>query len=301
MLVTGRKILDRANKENYAVGAFNINNMEILQAIANAASKLKAPVILQTSEGSIEYAGLDYLRNMVDAVPKDVEYALPLDHGKNFSLIKKCINHCYTSVMFDGSKLKFNENVKKTKKVVSLAHKKNVSVEAELGTIGGSEDKFESRNIVYTNPEHAKEFVEKTGIDSLAIAIGTSHGPNKFNGSSKLRLDIIKEIKAKTKLPLVLHGASEVPQELVGKLRKLGMKLENTQGVPNLQIKQAINRGINKINTDTDLRLAFIYGLRKSLSNKEIDPRKLLKPAREEMQKIIEKRIILFGSRGKAR
>ena len=301
MLVTGRKILDRANKENYAVGAFNINNMEILQAIANAASKLKAPVILQTSEGSIEYAGLDYLRNMVDAVPKDVEYALHLDHGKNFDLIKKCINHCYTSVMFDGSKLKFNENVKKTKKVVSLAHKKNVSVEAELGTIGGSEDKFESRNIVYTNPEHAKEFVEKTGIDSLAIAIGTSHGPNKFNGSSKLRLDIIKEIKAKTKLPLVLHGASEVPQELVGKLRKLGMKLENTQGVPNLQIKQAINRGINKINTDTDLRLAFIYGLRKSLSNKEIDPRKLLKPAREEMQKIIEKRTILFGSRGKAR
>ena len=301
MLVTGRKILDRANKENYAVGAFNINNMEILQAIANAASKLKAPVILQTSEGSIEYAGLDYLRNMVDAVPKNVEYALHLDHGKNLDLIKKCINHCYTSVMFDGSKLSFNKNIRKTRKVVSWAHKKNVSVEAELGTIGGSEDKIKSRNIVYTDPKQAKEFVEKTGIDSLAIAIGTSHGPNKFKDKPKLRLDTLKEIKAKTKLPLVLHGASEVPQELVGKLKRLGMKLDNTQGVPALQIKQAIKLGINKINTDTDLRLAFVYGLRKSLSNKEIDPRKLLKPAREEMQKVIEKRIILFGSRGKAR
>ena len=290
-MINSAKLLNKANKENYAVGAFNINNLEVLKAVVNAASKLKAPVILQTSENAIKYAGLNYLFNMIKAVD-NVEYALHLDHGKELKLIKKCINLGYTSVMFDGSGLKFNDNVRKTKYVVSLAKKKNVSVEAELGMLGNNES-------FYTNPDQAKEFVEKTGINSLAISIGTSHGVYKFKNKPSLRFDILKEIKNKTKMPLVLHGASNVPDSITSKLNKLGLKLKNTQGVPDDQIKKAINLGINKVNIDTDLRLAFNLGLRKSLNN--LDPREMLKPAINEMQKLAEHKIILFGSMGKSK
>ena len=290
-MINSAKLLNKANKENYAVGAFNINNLEVLKAVVNAASKLKAPVILQTSENAIKYAGLNYLFNMIKAVD-NVEYALHLDHGKELKLIKKCINLGYTSVMFDGSGLKFNDNVRKTKYVVSLAKKKNVSVEAELGMLGNNES-------FYTNPDQAKEFVEKTGINSLAISIGTSHGVYKFKNKPSLRFDILKEIKDKTKMPLVLHGASNVPDSITSKLNKLGLKLKNTQGVPDDQIKKAINLGINKVNIDTDLRLAFNLGLRKSLNN--LDPREMLKPAINEMQKLAEHKIILFGSMGKSK
>ena len=290
-MINSAKLLNKANKENYAVGAFNINNLEVLKAVVNAASKLKAPVILQTSENAIKYAGLNYLFNMIKAVD-NVEYALHLDHGKELKLIKKCINLGYTSVMFDGSGLKFNDNVRKTKYVVSLAKKKNVSVEAELGMLGNNES-------FYTNPDQAKEFVEKTGINSLAISIGTSHGAYKFKNKPSLRFDILKEIKDKTKMPLVLHGASNVPDSITSKLNKLGLKLKNTQGVPDDQIKKAINLGINKVNIDTDLRLAFNLGLRKSLNN--LDPREMLKPAINEMQKLAEHKIILFGSMGKSK
>lgn len=299
MLISAKKLLYNANKGRYAIGAFNICNMEVLQSIVNAASKLKAPVILQTSESSIKYAGLDYLYSLTKAIPNNVQYALHLDHGKDLSLIKRCINIGYNSVMFDGSRLKFDDNIKKTKNIVNIAHKKGVAVEGELGTIGDPKNKV--KNIIYTNPELAKEFVNKTGVDSLAVAIGTSHGAYKFNGKPNLRFDILKTIKDKTKIPLVLHGASEIPKSLTDKLKKLGMKLGNTQGIPNYQLKKAIKLGINKVNIDTDIRLAFNLGLRKSLNNKEIDPRELLNSARIETQKIIEDKILILGSKGKSK
>jgi fructose-bisphosphate aldolase, class II len=303
MFASTKKILQKAQLGNYAVGHFNINNMEIVQGVVRAAEKLKAPIILSTSEGAIKYAGMNYLYCLVSTASKlsKIPIAFHLDHGKDISVIRKAIKKGYSSVMFDGSHLKFEENIRTTKKIVSWAHKKGISVEAELGTIGGTEDFVTSKNIIYTDSSQAKEFVDKTGCDFLAVAIGTSHGAYKFKGKADLRQDILKEINKTVEVPLVLHGASGVPADVVKEAEKYGAKLEGVYGVPNSQIKLAIKNGINKINTDTDLRLAFDAGVRKVIKTKpkEFDPRHILAPARDNIQKVVEQRIKFFGSAGK--
>ena len=303
MLVTLKQILNKANKGNYAVGAFNINNMEIVQAVIRAAAAQKAPVILQTSEGALAYAGIDYLKCLAQTAAKEkVPVVLHLDHGRDLDLIKKCIKAGWTGIMYDGSHLPFEENIRNTKKVVQWAHAKGAGVEAELGTIGGAEEKIIARQIIYTDPDAAVEFVKKTKVDALAIAIGTSHGAYKFEGKERLDLHLLKTIKERLGMPLVLHGASGVPAWLVTQAARYGAELGKPEGVPDEQIKMAVEYGINKINTDTDLRLAFDAAVRKFLAEKpqDFDPRHILAPARELIQQIVEQRIKLFGSSGKA-
>jgi len=303
MLVTLKNILNKAHKGNYAVGAFNINNMEICQAVINAAVAQKSPVILQTSEGALAYAGIPYLKALADTAAKQkVPVALHLDHGRDLELIKQCISAGWTGIMYDGSHLPFKENIRNTKKVVTWAHNKGIGVEGELGTIGGAEEKIIARRIIYTDPAAAVEFVEKTGVDALAIAIGTSHGAYKFEGSARLDIHLLKTIKEKLELPLVLHGASGVPAWLVTQAARFGATLGKPEGVPDEQITLAVRNGINKINTDTDLRLAFDAAIRQVLFEKpeDFDPRHILSPARTLIQQICEHRIQLFGSFGKA-
>lgn len=303
MLTSLQNILRKAQKENYAVGAFNINTMETVQAIMRGAAAQKSPVILQTSEAAVSYAGLSYLRALAEASSKEgVPVALHLDHGKDIELVKKCIKAGWTGVMFDGSNLVWDQNVRLTKKAVALAHKKSICVEGELGTIGGAEDSVSAREIIFTDPERAKEFVELTGVDALAVAIGTSHGAYKFEGSGRLDIHLLKEIRDRCKVPLVLHGASGVPAWLVTLAARFGAVLGKPEGVPNEQIALAVRNGICKVNTDTDLRLAFDAMVRKTIMERpdDFDPRHLLGPARDLMQKIVEERIKLFGSGGKA-
>ncbi len=304
MLVSSKEVLTKAQKGKYAVGAFNVNDLEIMEAIVAGAIRLRSPVILQTTEGAIEYAGLKYLAGMIKTAAHEnkIPIVLHLDHGKDIKIIKQCIKEGYTSVMIDASQYDFDKNISITKKVVSLCHRKGISVEAELGIIGGAEDKVSKRRIILTDTNYAKLFVDKTGVDSLAVAIGTSHGAYKFNGGGKLDIKRLKEIRAKVKIPLVLHGASGVPRDIVRKAVKYGAKLEDVSGVPDSQIKQAIKNGICKINTDTDLRLSFTAAEREFLAKHpgEFDPRKILKPAKELIQKTVERRIRLFGSGGKA-
>lgn len=297
-------LLKKAHQKNYAVPHFNINNLEMVQAVVKAAVKLKSPVILATSEGALQYAGMNYLFNLakVAAEENKIPVALHLDHGKDLKIIKQAINLGYSSVMIDASPEDFNKNVKLTKKVVQWAHKKGVSVEAELGTIGGKEDSVKAQKIIYTNPDKAREFVERTGCDFLAVAIGTSHGAYKFSGEAKLNLNLLKEIKKKTNIPLVLHGASEVPKSVVKLAERYGADLQGVKGVPNFQIKLAVQNGINKINTDTDLRIAFTAAVRKIIKQNptEFDPRSILSPARDLIQQVAEERIKLFSSKNKA-
>lgn len=304
MFADTKKLLEKAQRGRYAVGHFNINNMEMVQGIVQAAEKMRSPIILAASEGAIRYAGMEYLFQLAKTASdlSHIPIALHLDHGKDLKLIKKAISSGYSSVMIDASQENFDKNVALTKKVVSWAHHKNVSVEAELGTIGGAEDKIRSRKIIYTDPERAKTFVEQTGCDFLAVAIGTSHGAYKFAGKSSLHQDILQKIKNKVKVPLVLHGASGVPAQIVKEARKYGARLPGVYGVPDPQIKKAIKNGICKINTDTDLRLAFDAAVRKMVKTKaeDFDPRHLLGPARDEVQKVVEQRIRLFGSAKKA-
>lgn len=292
----------KAQKGKYAVGAFNINNIEIMQSVVNVAKRLNSPVILQTSEGAIKYAGLKNLVSIVSNV-ENVPLSLHLDHGKDMDVIKDCIKYGYSSVMFDGSSLDFKENIKNTKKVVNLAHKKGVTVEGELGVLAGVEEKVKAKKSIYTDPQQAKEFVEKTGVDTLAIAIGTSHGAYKFAGDSKLDIKRLCEIRKIINTPLVLHGASGVPEILKDNLKKTGLDISNAKGVSDSDIKKAVKAGITKINIDTDLRLAFTYGIRKLIEseNKEFDPRKIMKPAMEEMEKIVEHKIKMFGSVNKGK
>ncbi len=303
MIVSLKKILKDANKGNYAVGAFNINNMEITQAIVNAAVAQKAPVILQTSEGALAYAGIEYLKALADAAGKQkIPIALHLDHGRDMDIIKKCIKAGWTGIMYDGSHLSFEENIKNTKKVVQWAHAKGIGVEGELGTIGGAEERIISREIIYTNADKAEEFVKKTGVDALAVAVGTSHGAYKFEGPGKLDLHLLKTIKERLQMPLVLHGASGVPGWLVTQAARYGAQLGKPEGVSDEQVKQAVSYGINKVNTDTDLRLAFDAAIRKFLTEKpeDFDPRHILAPSRQLIQQIVEQRIQLFGSNEKA-
>lgn len=312
MLATLTSVLQKAHRGGYAVGAFNVNNLEILQAILAAAEEMRSPVIVQTSEGAVEYAGMDYLRAMITLGAKKtrVPVVFHLDHGKNLNLVRLAIRSGYTSVMFDGSTLPYAENVKKTKQVVALARRRGVSVEAELGALKGIEDlvSVSEKEAYLTDPGQAAEFVEKTGCNALAIAIGTSHGAYKFSGETNLDFNRLRAIKKNTKMPLVLHGASGVSPELVERLHKdcerIGdcERLEGAKGVSPAAIKQAVSLGINKINVDTDLRIAFTAAVRETLltDKKAFDPRKILGPAKTLMTEVVKEKMKLFGCAGRA-
>lgn len=305
MLTTTKKLLAAANKGYYAIGAFNISTMEMLQAIVRAAERQRSPAIVQTTEGAIEYAGMKYLRDLAYSAAEQTHMpvSLHLDHGRDLGIIRQAIKVGYTSVMIDGSHLPFAKNAAMTRKVVGWAHRRGVSVEAELGTIGGAEDAISSRHIMYTDPDAAVAFVRRTGCDALAIALGTSHGAYKFGGKSHLDIRRLKEIKRRLKMPLVLHGASGIPDYLIEQAEKYGAKLHHARGVSDQSIRAAIKAGINKINIDSDLRLAFDAGVRQVLREKPevFDPRKILGPARELMQQVVEHKMRLLRSNGKAR
>ncbi len=306
MLMQTKKLLLKAQKGGYAVGAFNINNMEIAHAIVEAAEREAAPVICQTSEGSLAYAGMDMLLAMGRqlAEKSKIPVSLHLDHGKNPEVAKEAIRVGYQSVMYDGSAHPFAKNVEITSAIVKLAHRKNVSVEAELGALSGIEDfvSVKQRDAHLTDPAQAREFVKKTGCDFLAIAIGTSHGAYKFHVRSHLDMERLKEIRRSVAVPLVLHGASSVPKGLVKQVEKFGGELGKPIGVSDHDLKLAVKNGICKVNTDTDVRLAFTAGIRKILKQEpdEFDPRKILAPAYEEMVAIIRWKIRLLGSSNKA-
>ena len=307
-LVTTREMFEKSMEEGFAIGAFNINNMEIIQGIVDAAQKQNSPVILQASSGAIKYARIKYLMKMVEAAVEEtnIPIAIHLDHGPDFETCKMCIDNGFTSVMIDGSKYSFEENVALTKKVVDYAHERGVVVEAELGQLAGIEDdvNVSKEDAKYTDPDQAKEFVERTGCDSLAIAIGTSHGAYKFKGEARLRMDILKQVKEKIpNTPIVLHGASTVIPELVETCNNYGGDIPGAKGVPDEILHEASLSGVSKINVDTDLRLAFTGEIRKSLAENPsaFDPRKYLTPAREKITEVVEHKIRdVFGSSNKA-
>ena len=307
-LVTTKEMFEKSMKEHFAIGAFNVNNMEIIQGIVDAAAKENSPVILQASSGAIKYARIPYLRKMIEAALEehDIPLALHLDHGADFETCKMCIDNGFTSVMIDGSKYDFEENIALTKKVVDYAHAHGVVVEAELGKLAGIEDdvNVSDADAAYTDPEQAKEFVERTGCDSLAIAIGTSHGAYKFKGEAKLRFDILAKIKELIpNTPIVLHGASTVIPELVEKCNKYGGNIPGAKGVPDEMLKEASKSGVSKINVDTDLRLAMTGAIREVFAEdpSAFDPRKYLTPARAKIEETVAHKIKnVFGSSNKA-
>ena len=306
-LVTTKDMFEKSMKEHYAIGAFNVNNMEIIQGIVDAAAEQSSPVILQASSSAIKYARIGYLKKMVEAALEeyDIPIALHLDHGPDFETCKMCVDNGFSSIMIDGSKYDFEENVALTKKVVDYAHSKGVAVEAELGKLAGVEDEVnvDAKDAMYTDPDQAKEFVERTKCDSLAIAIGTSHGAYKFKGEAKLRFDILKEIKSKIPYtPIVLHGASTVIPELVEACNKYGGNIPGAKGVPDEMLHEASISGVSKINVDTDLRLAVTAAIRKTFVEdpSTFDPRKYLSPARELIKETVAHKIRdVFGSAGK--
>lgn len=308
MLVTTEEMFKKAIEGNYAIGAFNINNMEFVQAILDAAAEENSPVILQTSASAIEYARIPYLKKMIEAglEEHDIPVALHLDHGPDFETAKMCIDNGYTSVMFDGSKYDFEENVAKTKEVVDYAHAHGVVVEAELGKLAGIEDDVNVKedDAMFTDPHEAYEFVQRTGCDSLAIAIGTSHGAYKFKGEPRLRFDILEKVKELLPdTPIVLHGASTVIQEYVEMCNKYGAKLDGALGCPDELLHEASQRGVSKINVDTDLRLAMTAGVRKVFaeSPEVFDPRNYLGEGREYVKTAVKHKMRdVFGSSGKA-
>ena len=297
-LVTTKEMFAKALTQDYAVGAFNVNNMEIIQGIVEAAMEEKAPLILQVSAGARKYAKPVYLVKLVEAAIEDtgLDIALHLDHGEDFDICKKCVDDGFTSVMIDGSKHPFEENIRLTKEVVEYAHSKGVSVEAELGKLAGIEDNInvDARNATFTDPEEAAEFVEKTGVDSLAVAIGTSHGAYKFKGTPYLDFDRLQEIhKLIPDTPLVLHGASTVLPEFVEKCNQYGGSIPGAQGVPEDMIKTATKHGVCKVNIDTDLRLAMTAEIRKHFAEhpEDFDPRKYLGPARSAIKGMVQHKI----------
>ena len=297
-LVTTKDMFAKALTQDYAVGAFNVNNMEIIQGIVEAAKEEKAPLILQVSAGARKYAKPVYLVKLVEAAIEDtgLDIALHLDHGEDFDICKKCVDDGFTSVMIDGSKHPFEENIRLTKEVVEYAHSKGVSVEAELGKLAGIEDniKVDARNATFTVPEEAAEFVEKTGVDSLAVAIGTSHGAYKFKGTPYLDFERLEEIhKLIPDTPLVLHGASTVLPEFVEKCNEYGGNIPGAQGVPEDMIRTATKHGVCKVNIDTDLRLAMTAEIRKHFAEhpEDFDPRKYLGPARDAIKGMVQHKI----------
>lgn len=299
MFVSGKTLLEKAREQNYAVPAFNTSNLEVTQALFGAAEQSNAPLLIQTTESAIEYAGLQNLFALISTMAKDssIPVCIHLDHGKDLGLIKQCLELGYKSVMIDASHYPFGKNIALTKKVVALARKKKASVEAELGTLG------RLGQAMLTDAGQAKRFVEKTGCNSLAVAIGTSHGAYKFEGAPHIDLAGLKQISELVDVPLVLHGASSVPSSIVNKANKYGAQLRYAKGVPEKQLRKAIKLGVAKINIDTDIRLAFTASLREFLSKnpKAYDPREYLSCCREAVKEIALEKIRLFGCRGKAR
>ena len=310
-LVTSTEMFKKAYDGGYAIGAFNVNNMEIVQGITEACQEEHAPVILQVSKGARAYANHTYLVKLVEAAVEccpDIPIVLHLDHGPDFETCKSCIDGGFTSVMIDASSKPFAENIEITKKVVEYAHDHGVVVEAELGTLAGIEDevKVEEGCASYTRPEEVQEFVERTGCDSLAIAIGTSHGAYKFKPGTKpqLRFDVLEAVEKNLPgFPIVLHGSSSVPQEFVDEINKYGGNMPGAIGVPEDQLRQAAKSAVCKINIDSDLRLAMTASIRKYFAEHpaDFDPRQYLKPAREAIKKMVMHKIVdVLGCDGKA-
>ncbi len=309
-LVTTTEMFKKAYDGGYAIGAFNVNNMEIVQGITEAAKDLNAPLILQVSKGARNYANHTYLMKLVEAAVEEtgLPIALHLDHGDTFELCKSCIDGGFTSVMIDASSKSFEDNIALTKQVVEYAHDHGVVVEAELGTLAGVEDevKVKAEDSSYTRPEDVQEFVERTGCDSLAIAIGTSHGAYKFKPGTKpqLRFDILEDVSARLPgFPIVLHGSSSVPQEFVEKINKFGGNMPGAIGVPEDQLRQAAQMAVCKINIDSDLRLAMTATVREFFYEHpdKFDPREYLKPARAAIKEMVAHKIVdVLGCDGKA-
>lgn len=306
-IVTTKEMFEKAQKGKYAIGAFNVNNMEIIQAIIDGAKMENSPVILQVSSSALKYARTNYLMNMIKAADEEanIPIAIHLDHGPDFETCKMCIDAGFTSVMIDGSKYDFEENIALTKKVVDYAHERGVVVEAELGTLAGIEDEVsvDSANAKFTDPDQAVEFIKRTGCDSLAIAIGTSHGAYKFKGTPNLRFDILEEIISKTNnFPIVLHGASSVIPKYLNMCNQYGGNIPGAQGVPDEMLKKAGTLGVAKINMDTDIRLTMTAMIRKCFAqNPEVfDPRKYLGDAREAITEVVRYKIRdVLGSNNK--
>src|SRR3989339_284155 len=306
MLVSLKNVLQTASRRGYAVGAFNVNNLEMIQAVIAAAEAEHAPVILQTSEGAISYAGMEELGILVHLAANRTRLPVVfhLDHGKNEELVKEAIKSgLYTSVMYDGSAHPLEENIRRTKRIVALARPHGISVEAELGAIAGIEDfvSVTERNAHFTDPTQAARFVRETGCDALAIAIGTSHGAYKFHGASRLDFVRLEKIRGVVHVPLVLHGASGVPSAIKKQCLAFGCEIEEAKGVSDASIRKAVSLGICKVNIDTDLRIAFDAGVRKFLAEhpKVIDPREILKPAKELMTAVARQKMRLLGCSGK--
>lgn len=310
-LVTTKEMFEKAYAGGYAIGAFNVNNMEIIQGITEAAKEENSPIILQVSAGARKYARHNYLVKLVEAalLETDLPIALHLDHGEDFEICKACIDGGFTSVMIDGSKHSFEDNIMLTKKVVDYAHERGVTVEGELGKLAGIEDdvNVSEEDASYTKPEEVEEFVSRTGVDSLAIAIGTSHGAFKFKPGQKpqLRFDILEEIERRLpNFPIVLHGASSVSQEYVKIISENGGKLDDAIGIPEEMLRKAARMAVCKINIDSDLRLAFTAGIREHLTNNpsHFDPRQYLTVGRENIKKLVRHKIAnVLGSAGAAK
>ena len=307
-LVTTTEMFKKAYDGGYAIGAFNVNNMEIIQGIVEAATVENAPLILQVSAGARKYANTVYLKKMVEAAVETsgLPICLHLDHGDSFELCKDCVDSGFTSVMIDASSHSFTENISITRKVVEYAHDHGVVVEAELGKLAGIEDavKVDAKDASYTDPDQVQEFVEKTGVDSLAIAIGTSHGAFKFKGQPRLRFDILEEVgKRLPGFPIVLHGASSVPQEYVKIINQYGGNMPGAQGVPEDMLRKAASMAVCKINIDSDLRLAVTATIREhfALNPSHFDPRQYLGPARDAVRAVVRHKIVdVLGCNGKA-
>jgi fructose-bisphosphate aldolase class II len=306
-LVNSRDMLRRAYEGGYAIGAFNVNNMEIIQGIVQGAQEEKAPLILQVSAGARKYANHTYLMKLIEAAVEtsNLNIVVHLDHGPDFETCKSCIDGGFTSVMIDGSQLTLEENIAATKKVVEYAHDRDVTVEAELGRLAGVEDevKVSAEDSSYTRPEEVEEFVKRTGCDSLAIAIGTSHGAYKFKGEAKLRFDILREVEFRLPgFPIVLHGASSVIPEYVEMINRYGGKMGDAKGVPEKMLREAASMAVCKINIDSDLRLAFTAMIRKHFAEHpdHFDPRQYLADARSALQAMVRHKIVnVLGCSGK--
>jgi len=307
-LVTSKEMFKKAYEGGYAIGAFNVNNMEIVQGITEAAKEENAPLILQVSAGARKYAKHTYLMKLVEAALEDtgLPICLHLDHGEDFEICKACIDGGFTSVMIDGSKYSFEENIRLTKQVVDYAHERGVVVEGELGQLAGIEDNINvsEEDAKFTDPDEVEEFVTRTGVDSLAIAIGTSHGAYKFKGEPKLRFDILEEIQRRLPgFPIVLHGASSVMPELVDTINMYGGEMPGARGVPEEMLRKAASMAVCKINIDSDLRLAMTAAIREHFakSPSDFDPRKYLGPARESIKNLVKHKIRnVLGCSGKA-
>lgn len=305
-LVTTTEMFKKAYAGGYAIGAFNINNMETIQGIVEAGMETRSPLILQVSKGARQYANVTYLRKLMEAATteSDLPIAFHLDHGDSFELCKDCVDNGFTSVMIDASHLAFEENIALTKQVVQYAHDHGVVVEAELGKLAGIEEHVQNADHQFTDPDQVQEFVSKTGVDSLAIAIGTSHGAYKFKGKAELRFDILQKVQDLLPgFPIVLHGASSVPQKFVQLINQYGGNVAGAQGVPEELLRKAASMAVCKINIDSDIRLAITACIRQHFAEhpEHFDPRQYLAPARTAIKEMVKHKIInVLGSENKA-